>query len=157
MNKILRSQLNGSSVWNADTFENDDSWIYNFSDEELSEIDGALEDLRAVNLAFPNFSKTDFHLPKLETKLNEFSNELENGRGFVVLRGLPVHRYNDDEVNAIYYGLGLNLGQPVSQNFNSDMIGTVMNVGDLEDKNTRVYQTNLYLPYHTDPSDVVGL
>ena len=73
------------------------------------------------------------------------------------MRGLPVHRYNDDEVNNIYYGLGLNLGQPVSQNFNGDMIGTVMNVGDLEDKNTRVYQTNLYLPYHTDPSDVVGL
>ena len=157
MNKILKSQLSGPSVWNANTFENDDNWIYNFSDEELSEIDTALKDLRAVNLAFPNFFKTDFHLPKLETRLNEFSNELENGRGFVVLRGLPVHRYNDDEVNTIYYGLGLNLGQPVSQNFNGDMIGTVMNVGDLEDKNTRVYQTNLYLPYHTDPSDVVGL
>jgi hypothetical protein len=157
MNKILKSQLSGPSVLNANTFENDDNWIYNFSDEELSEIDTALKDLRAVNLAFPNFSKTDFHLPKLETRLNEFSNELENGRGFVVLRGLPVHRYNDDEVNTIYYGLGLNLGQPVSQNFNGDMIGTVMNVGDLEDKNTRVYQTNLYLPYHTDPSDVVGL
>jgi len=157
MNKILRSQLSGPSVWTANTFENDDNWIYNFSDEELSEIDKALEDLRAVNLVFPNFSKPDFYLPKLETRLNEFSNELENGRGFVVLRGLPVHRYNDDEVNSIYYGLGLNLGQPVSQNFNGDMIGTVMNVGDLEDKNTRVYQTNLYLPYHTDPSDVVGL
>ena len=157
MNKILKSQLSGPSVWNANTFKNDDNWIYNFSDEELSEIDTALKDLRAVNLAFPNFSKTDFHLPKLGTRLNEISNELENGRGFVVLRGLPVHRYNDDEVNTIYYGLGLNLGQPVSQNFNGDMIGTVMNVGDLEDKNTRVYQTNLYLPYHTDPSDVVGL
>jgi len=157
MNKILRSQLCGPSVWNANTFENDDNWIYNFSDEELSEIDTALKDLITVNLAFPNFSITDFHVPKLEARLNEFSNELENGRGFVVLRGLPVHRYNDDEVNTIYYGLGLNLGQPVSQNFNGDMIGTVMNVGDLEDKNTRVYQTNLYLPYHTDPSDVVGL
>jgi len=157
MNKILKSQLSGPSVWNVNTFKNDDNWIYNFSDEELSEIDTALKDLRAVNLAFPNFSKTDFHLPKLETRLNEISNELENGRGFVVLRGLPVHRYNDDEVNTIYYGLGLNLGQPVSQNFNGDMIGIVMNVGNLEDKNTRVYQTNLYLPYHTDPSDVVGL
>ena len=157
MNKILKSQLSGPSVWNANTFKNDDNWIYNFSDEELSEIDTALKDLRAVNLALPNFSKTDFHLPKLETRLNEISNELENGRGFVVLRGLPVHRYNDDEVNTIYYGLGLNLGQPVSQNFNGDMIGIVMNVGNLEDKNTRVYQTNLYLPYHTDPSDVVGL
>ena len=32
-----------------------------------------------------------------------------------------------------------------------------MNVGDPEKKETRVYETNAYLPYHTDPSDVVGL
>jgi len=35
--------------------------------------------------------------------------------------------------------------------------GEVMNVGDIHDKHTRVYETNLYLPYHSDPSDVVGL
>jgi len=29
--------------------------------------------------------------------------------------------------------------------------------GDVNDKQTRVYQTNLFLPYHCDPSDVVGL
>ena len=32
-----------------------------------------------------------------------------------------------------------------------------MNVGDLTDRQTRVYETNAYLPYHTDPTDVVGL
>lgn len=32
-----------------------------------------------------------------------------------------------------------------------------MNVGDVSQKTTRVYETNLYLPYHSDPSDVVGL
>ena len=53
--------------------------------------------------------------------------------------------------------MGVNLGQPVRQNPKGDLLGQVMNVGDINDKNTRVYQTNLYLPYHTDPSDVVGL
>ena len=38
-----------------------------------------------------------------------------------------------------------------------DLLGSVMNVGDVNDKKTRVYETNLYLPYHSDPSDVVGL
>ena len=32
-----------------------------------------------------------------------------------------------------------------------------MNVGDITKKETRVYETNLYLPYHTDLSDVFGL
>ena len=157
MSKILKSQLTGPSVWNGNTFKDNDSWVYNLSRDELCEIDSALKNLSAVNIKFPNFSKHDFRLPKLKFRLEEFANELENGRGFLVLRGLPVNYYTDDQVHVIYYGLGLNLGEPVLQNHNGDLIGTVMNVGDIEDKNTRVYQTNLYLPYHTDPSDVVGL
>lgn len=75
----------------------------------------------------------------------------------MVLRGLPVHRYTDDEINTVYYGLGLHLGVPVRQNPRGDLLGVVMNVGDPTQKTTRVYETNLYLPYHSDPSDVVGL
>jgi len=82
---------------------------------------------------------------------------LENGRGFVLLKGLPVERYSGGEIRIIYYGLGLHLGSPVRQNYNGDLLGVVMNVGDLNDAQTRVYETNAYLPYHTDPSDVVGL
>ena len=33
----------------------------------------------------------------------------------------------------------------------------MINVGDLTDRQTRVYETNAFLPYHTDPTDVVGL
>tara|TARA_B100000900_G_C20525918_1_gene694162 strand:- start:126 stop:1088 length:963 start_codon:yes stop_codon:yes gene_type:complete len=157
MNKILRSKLSGASVWNAKTFKSDNNWIYSLSSEDLAEIDIALKVLRSNNLIFPNFSKTDFQLPNLHKKLKVFSNELEHGRGFIVLSGFPINSYNEDDINAFYYGLGLNMGQPVPQNFNGDLIGTVMNIGDKENKNTRVYETNLYLPYHTDPSDVVGL
>ena len=32
-----------------------------------------------------------------------------------------------------------------------------MNIGYPNDRETRVYETNTHLPYHTDPSDVVGL
>jgi hypothetical protein len=104
-------------------------------------------------------------LPSLKAKLARHAEELENGRGFMVLRGLPVHRYTvtplhrytDDEINTVYYGLGLHLGVPVRQNPRGDLLGVVMNVGDPTQKTTRVYETNLYLPYHSDPSDVVGL
>ena len=49
------------------------------------------------------------------------------------------------------------MGVPVRQNLAGDLIGRVMNVGNLKDRQTRVYETNAYLPYHTDPSDMVGL
>lgn len=73
------------------------------------------------------------------------------------MRGLPMERYSDDDINIIYYGIGLHLGEPVRQNPKGELLGSVMNVGDTSLKTTRVYETNLYLPYHSDPSDVVGL
>ena len=96
----------------------------------------------------------DFPIASLVSKLSHLATELETGRGFFLLRGLPIERYTEAELNIIYYGIGLNLGQPVKQNPKGDLLGLVMNVGDLNDKNTRVYETNAYLPYHTDPSDV---
>jgi len=68
-----------------------------------------------------------------------------------------VDQVDEELLNIIYFGLGLNLGNPVRQNPAGDLLGLVMNVGDPNDRNTRVYETNRYLPYHTDPSDVVGL
>ena len=90
-------------------------------------------------------------------RLRSFANELENGRGFLLARGLPVDRYSDEEIEIAYYVIGLHLGQPVKQSPSGDLLGVVMNVGDPNDKNTRVYQTNKYLPYHTDPLNVFGL
>ncbi|HEY0295503.1 MAG TPA: TauD/TfdA family dioxygenase [Bordetella sp.] len=72
--------------------------------------------------------------------------------------GRPLRdKYDEDELTALYYGIGLHLGKPVTQNARGDLLGNVMNVGDPRKKSTRVYETNAYLPYHSDVSDVVGL
>ena len=55
MSEILKSQLTGPSVWNGKTFKNNETWLYNLSSDELSEIDSALKNLSAANIKFPNF------------------------------------------------------------------------------------------------------
>lgn len=157
MGLMQTSKITGPSVWKAADFHDNNDWLYQLSKQDVEEIEAALKYQQATSKSYPSFRREDFPLPTLAPRLAEIVEELENGRGFVLLRGLPVERYTEDEINCIYFGLALNLGQPVGQNPQGDLIGQVMNVGDLNDKNTRVYQTNLYLPYHTDPSDVVGL
>ena len=44
----------------------------------------------------------------------------------------------------------------VMQNPKGDPLGLVMHVGDETKKDTRVYETNLYLPYHTDRRTLSG-
>jgi hypothetical protein len=154
---ILKETIRGPAAWRGCELANDDSWIHTLSAPAIDEIEQALQSVRDAGLAYPDFTAADFLLPSLQSELANHASELETGRGFVLIRGLPIERYSDDEINIIYYGIGLSMGLPVRQNPAGDLLGLVMNVGDLNDKNTRVYETNAYLPYHTDPSDVFGL
>jgi hypothetical protein len=157
MSLIHMQPLSGPAVWTGSDFDRDDSWIYRLSDTEVAEIDAALAVLSARDLQFPNFAKEDFPLPTLSQHLHDCADELENGRGFKLLRGLPIERYAAKDIQSVFYGIGLHMGQPVCQNPRGELLGPVQNVGDVHNKNTRVYETNLFLPYHSDPSDVVGL
>lgn len=157
MTLILNETITSPAAWKGSELVGDNSWIHHLSDHAVAALDEALATLKQRGPSFPNFTQQDFPLPSLNSELQKYASDLENGRGFLLLRGLPVERYTDDEIKIIYYGIGLNLGAPVRQNPKGDLLGLVMNVGDKSKKTTRVYETNAYLPYHTDPSDVVGL
>lgn len=157
MSILLTEPITGAAAWRGCDLAGDDSWIMTLSESEVASIDRAVASVRAQKLDLATMRSKDFLVPALADRLQRCVHELEAGRGFLLLRGLPVHRYSDDDIALAYYGIGLNMGLPVRQNPAGDLLGLVMNVGDLNDKQTRVYETNAYLPYHTDPSDVVGL
>lgn len=157
MSIVLTEPISGPAAWRGSELAGDDTWIVNLSDREVDSIDRALQSARAQGLSLAAMRAKDFPVPELGDSLQRCIHELEAGRGFLLLRGLPVDRYSDEDIARAYYGIGLNMGLPVRQNPAGDLLGLVMNIGDLNDKQTRVYETNAYLPYHTDPSDVVGL
>jgi hypothetical protein len=158
MSTVLNQRITGDVAWLGRDLVNDTSWITHFTEQEIATLDAALREVKKRGRTFPSFTAEDFPIDAgLKQRLDAISDELENGKGFFLVRGLPVERYNDEEINILYYGIGLHMGQPVSQNAKGEMLGIVTNVGDLNNKNTRVYETNAYLPYHTDLSDMVGL
>ena len=157
MGMIHKQRLIGPSVWKGPDFAGDKSWIRPLNARQCEELLGAVAAVQNAGKRFPDFGVIDFPLAELGRQLREWGNELESGHGFILLRGLPIDGLDDDAIDILYFGLGLHMGVPVRQNPAGDLIGRVMNVGDLEDRQTRVYETNAYLPYHTDPSDMVGL
>lgn len=157
MSLILKRPITGPAAWKGRDLAGDPSWMHVLSAGAIDAIGAALARVKSRGLRFPDFSREDFPIGGLTAELARFADELENGRGFLLLRGLPVERYTDDEIAIVYYGIGLHLGVPVRQNPRGELLGSVMAVGDPALKTTRVYETNLYLPYHSDPSDVVGL
>jgi hypothetical protein len=157
MSTILKTPITGPAAWRGEAISDPEQWTLYFSPSDISELEQALEKACQSGRAMHELRPQDFPLKNLLPTLRLVAHELENGRGFKVLRGLDVSRYTHSDLCTLYYGLGLHLGSPVCQNPRGDLLGLVAHVGDVADKNTRVYETNLYLPYHSDPSDVVGL
>ncbi|OED41683.1 hypothetical protein AB833_09030 [Chromatiales bacterium (ex Bugula neritina AB1)] len=158
MSLVLKNKIEGPAAWKGEQIVNDHSWKHQLTAESITTLETALAYAMALQLPLEQLRKEHFPIDEnLAAELHDISIELEFGRGFLLLRGLPVERYTEAEIKTVYYGIGLHLGSPVRQNPQGDLLGLVMNVGDIDNKRTRVYETNAYLPYHTDPSDVVGL
>lgn len=156
--EILRTPVTDPSAWVAENFRSDHSWLHTLSDGELAELDSALQAVKGRDLAPPHFSRDDFHIPRLGTKLQRLSDDLNHGRGFFVIRGMPVGRYPLDDIKAMYWGIGTHMGNPVFQNKKGDLVSHVADQGDdYSDRNIRLYSTAAAANPHNDPSDVVGL
>jgi TfdA family taurine catabolism dioxygenase TauD len=150
--------ITGPQAWRGADLATDPSWIVTFTAPELAEIDRALAAARATGRTLGELGREHFPLGGLTARLAEVLEEIHRGRGFVVLRGLPVERYSDDDVGLILWGLGRHLGSPLYQNPQGDLLGHVYDHGRTYGNiDVRGYETNAYLPYHTDAGDMVGL
>jgi TfdA family taurine catabolism dioxygenase TauD len=99
-----------------------------------------------------------FPLPSVGPFLRRVLTELLEGRGFVLLRGLPMEGWSREQQAIAYLGIGSWLGGFRSQNAKGHLLGHVKDLGlDIRDANVRYYQTNRALEYHTDSVDIVGL
>ena len=158
MVEILNEIVRDPSAWYGPDLANDTSWIVHLQPSHLAEIAAAMAQVSRRGLAFAALTRDDFPLPTLGPCLRAWQEEVVNGRGFYVLRGLNTQDYSDEEVGTIFWAMGLHLGQAVTQNPRGDLLGHVYDHGRKYGQiDVRGYETNAHLPFHTDSGDVVGL
>ena len=158
---ILTEPIAGRSAWTgADLARDNQSWSLRFSDAALAEIDACLARVKASGTPLDAIGRAEFPLASLRAEIDRVLDELENGRGFVRIQGLPVDRYPDEDLGIIFKGVASHLGKLVSQNAKGHLLGYVRDEGLRMDRdpNVRKYLTNERQRFHTDiGADVVGL
>ena len=158
MTDSLAEKDNPSAWYGTDMAQRQSEWVTDITSDEVTELEAAANKLLSSERDIAQIAAKDFSLPVLGKKLLTLRENLLHGRGFAVLRGLPVHCYPERISATMFYGIGCHIGHPRSQNREGHVLGHVRDLGVKgNDPNVRIYQTNERQTFHTDSADVVGL
>ena len=150
--------VSGPSAWIGEDLLRSEAWIYTLTAAEVAEMEAAADAMPAAGAEWIGMGRGQFPLPSLGPVLEGMRSELLHGRGFVLMRGLPVEGYSIERAAAIFWGIGAHFGKARSQNGKGHLLGHVRDLDfDLTEPTVRVYQTRERQTYHTDSCDIVAL
>lgn len=151
--------LEPRAEWRADDVDDSDQWTLHLSAEDLDELDAALAHARSRTDDVLDVTADDFPLPALRPRLDLFAEELVNGRGFGRIGIIDVDRLGPEDASWIYWGIGMNVGDPWPQNAKGHLLGDVTDQGkSVDDPTARGNEIGgAPLGFHSDGSDLVGL
>ena len=149
-------RYDGSAAWTGAEMRERDEWIVRLSAADRAELDAAWR--ATAHLPIEAIGPADFALPALGPKLRALRDEIIDGRGFVLLRGLDIEGWPIERTARTYWGLGSWFGRAVSQNAMGHVLGHVRDLDyHTRDPNVRTYQTTERQFYHSDSCDIVAL
>jgi hypothetical protein len=151
-----RHAVAGPAAWTGAEMSRRTDWAVALAPVHVDELLAATA--AVAHLALDQIGRDNFPLPTLGAEAASIVDELVRGRGFVLLRGVPVHGLDEATLERLYWGLGCHLGIGIPQNAAGDMLVHVRDQGlDFANPEVRGYQTSAALDYHSDSSDIVGL
>jgi hypothetical protein len=162
----------GDNVWHGKDMANAERWQRRLTPAQLTELDAAVAAASARGLGWEGMAADDFPLPGLAALIEDIRDELENGSGLLMLRGIEPQRYTPDELKIIYARFCRELGTLVFSNRGGEVMREIRDVGRdvgkrygaLDDGKGGAFLSsysrtlsNGSLRYHTDRCDVVAL
>ena len=165
----LMEPATGPALWMGSELARSDDWKIRLTARDIEELDSALAAIARKNIPFQDITVDDFPLPRLGRRLKEFADELEQGRGFGVIRGIPVENYSEDACKIISWGICSYLGAVIPQSLQGDFINHVIDLTDVKSttnpdlvhivkrEELRANHTGGELDWHTDSTDIIGL
>jgi len=147
-----------SFAWKASSFENPADYLVELTGGDRGELLAAVEALERSGRLSPvhALAKTDFRFDGLRKKLEHGYAEVRSGKGFLVLRGLPLDGVSLEQFTACAWGVGTHFGRALSQNAQGDLVTSVVDA-TAEDATPRMYRSNLELRPHSDITAMISL
>jgi len=160
MEGAMQTYEHGSAsfAWRASSFKSPADYVVELTRADRHEIEAALAACERGGRLPPAraMSKDDFRFGELGEKLTRAYAEVRSGKGFVLLRGLPIEGLSLDQYSAAVRGVGLHFGCALSQNAQGELLTAVIDATG-EDATPRMYRSNLELRPHSDITAMIAL
>ncbi|KAF8191506.1 hypothetical protein K438DRAFT_1590870 [Mycena galopus ATCC 62051] len=154
--------IEGPIVWEGKDWTDESQWVYNLTEEHLAEIDQALAHFESLDKPLGFINKETFPLPTLSAELWKLAEVLYSGRGFFVLREIPIDKYSRRELAIVYAGLSSHVGSERGRQDGTDAV--LAHIKDLRVSHANekggisnaAYTTDKQV-FHTDIGDLIAL
>jgi Taurine catabolism dioxygenase TauD, TfdA family len=154
----LPPEIRDPSAWYGANLAQCTDWIERLVEVEIAELEGAVHQLEKSQFDLTSMIANDIQLPTLGPRLQRLLEEVLTGRGFVLIKSLPLERWTKRQAAIAFLAIGVHLGRLRMQNAQGDLLGHVKDLGrSSDDPHTRIYQTRERQTHHTDSCDVVAL
>ena len=145
------------TVWTGASFPTAEPFTRDLTASQIDELAQCCIASEKSGKALEATSPADFPLPSWQGLFEQIRKDLRGGKGFTLIRRLPVASWGKLRTRWAAWGIGLHLGTHVSQTVDGQYICDVMDTTKGE-ASPRQFKTNRELSLHTDPvSDIIGL
>lgn len=146
-----------ASLWYANEYPDRRAFSITLALEMAGELIRAARSAQTKGLTFDRLTRESFPLPSMTALLDDALSILEDGRGFVVVQGIPVDQLSEQENVLALAGISRHLGELVAQSVRGNKIELITDQGRPLDHTSRGYAGTRGLAFHTDGSDYAAL
>lgn len=147
------------TAWRGDELATSTEWIWYLEPAEHDELVEIGRRFVADDPDLHTVRAADYPVAVCRDLLEECARQMDEGRGFVLVRGLDPVELGDAVCGAIFFVMGIHLGVPMQQNQDGDLLDHVIATSSktMDDPGALPSRIRDRLPFHSDSSDVVAL
>lgn len=126
---MLKSRCDSSIWYGDDMATKQNQWLFTLNDTELEELLQVADQVVASSktetcLSLDSLENIDnFRLPLIKAKVAAFIEQLHNGIGFVLWRGIPLEKWSRMQTFAAFLVIGKCMGNLRQQNLQGHVLG----------------------------------
>lgn len=149
--------IDDASLWFSTEFADPGSYRLTLDDVMRQELVECTRSATAKGLDFDRLKPGNFRGLSLVRLLDRTRTILEDGRGFCVLRGVPIEELDYEGRVMLLAGISAHLGELVCQSVHRNKIEEIVDRKQPLDHTSRGYNDTRGIPFHTDGADYAGL